>query len=146
MADDDLVRFERAQEGTYAVALGEVRAGRKRSHWMWFVFPQLGGLGSSPAAEYYALTSLDEAQAYLDHPVLGPRLVEITRAVTELDDPDPHAVFGHPDDLKARSCWTLFAHVPRPNPVFAEALGRCFAGQEDPLTLRLLGLTDEAVG
>jgi len=146
MAGHDLGRFTAAQEDTYDAALREVRAGSKRTHWMWFVFPQLAGLGSSPTARYYALTSLAEAQAYLDHPVLGPRLVEITRAVTELDDPDPHAVFGYPDDLKARSCWTLFAHVPRSNPVFVDALGRCFAGQEDPLTLRLLGLTDEAVG
>jgi len=128
-----------AQDGVYAQALAEVRAGRKRTHWMWFVFPQLDGLGTSPTARYFGLSGLDEAIAYLAHPVLGRRLVEITAALLELPQADPQGVFGYPDDLKLRSCLTLFAQVPGADPVFARALDRCFAGKPDVWTLRMLG-------
>lgn len=141
-ADDpfDLARFVAAQQGVYPVALAEVRGGRKRSHWMWFVFPQIAGLGTSAMAMRYAISSRDEAAAYLTHPVLGPRLVEIAEAAlavaagrSALD------VFGSPDDLKLRSSATLFAAVSPAGSVFEQLLTRYFAGQPDEATLRRLG-------
>jgi uncharacterized protein (DUF1810 family) len=104
----DLNRFVEAQAATYQTALAELRRGRKASHWMWFVFPQIQGLGSSPTARFYAIADLAEARAYLDHPVLGPRLLEVVAAINALAGDDAHAVFGAPDDLKLRSCLTLF--------------------------------------
>ncbi|MCL2316954.1 MAG: DUF1810 domain-containing protein [Actinomycetia bacterium] len=136
----DLGRFVEAQAGSYDAALAEIRAGAKRTHWMWYVFPQLAGLGSSPMARRYALSGADEAQAYLDHPVLGPRLVAITAALLHVPTPDPSRIFGYPDDLKCRSCLTLFAALPRTDPVFAAALHRLYGGVPDPATLRLLGV------
>jgi uncharacterized protein (DUF1810 family) len=135
---DDLERFVAAQDGTYPAALAELRAGRKRSHWMWFVFPQIAGLGSSPMAQRYAISGLDEARAYLAHPVLGPRLVEAARALTDLDGTDPVAVLGSIDALKLRSSMTLFAHAAPEEPVFTEVLARYYAGAEDDATLARL--------
>jgi uncharacterized protein (DUF1810 family) len=135
---DDLERFVVAQDGTYPAALAELRAGRKRSHWMWFVFPQIAGLGSSPMAQRYAISGLDEARAYLAHPVLGPRLVEAARALTDLDGTDPVAVLGSIDALKLRSSMTLFAHAAPEEPVFTEVLARYYAGAEDDATLARL--------
>jgi uncharacterized protein (DUF1810 family) len=136
----DLQRFVDAQDrgGTYATALAELRAGRKRTHWMWFVFPQLTGLGRSETAQRYAVRGLDEARAYLDHPVLGPRLVECARALLALQDSDPGSVLGDIDANKLRSSMTLFAAAAPDEPVFAVVLDRCFGGRRDPATTRLL--------
>jgi uncharacterized protein (DUF1810 family) len=132
----DLQRFLDAQDdgGTYAQALTELRAGRKRSHWMWFVFPQLAGLGRSAMAQRYAVSGLPEAAAYLAHPVLGPRLLDCARALTDLDTADPVAVFGGIDAQKLRSSMTLFAAAAPEEPVFGQVLDQYFAGTQDPET------------
>ena len=134
----DLQRFITAQAPVYAQALAEIRAGRKQTHWMWFVFPQLAALGRSPTARRYGLSGLAEAQAYFDHPVLGPRLVASVRALMYVHFRTAHDIFGSPDDLKLRSCLTLFSRAVPREPIFGEALARYFAGQPDPLTLELL--------
>jgi uncharacterized protein (DUF1810 family) len=136
VVDAELERFVRAQDdsGTYQAALAELRSGRKRSHWMWFVFPQVAGLGSSPVARHFAISGLDEARAYLAHPVLGPRLVEAARVLAGLPGGDPVAVLGPVDALKLRSSMTLFARAGD-EPVFAEVLGKYYAGAEDDATL-----------
>lgn len=131
----DLSRFVEAQAGVHEVALAELRAGRKRSHWMWFVFPQVEGLGTSPMAQRYALAGPDEARAYLAHPVLGPRLVECTRAVLAVEGRTLHEIFGSPDDLKFRSSMTLFEIAAGPGSVFSEALDRRCGGVRDAATL-----------
>jgi uncharacterized protein (DUF1810 family) len=133
-----LERFVRAQEGTYAAAVGELRAGRKTSHWMWFVFPQIAGLGRSPIAQRYAIGSLAEAQAYVGHPVLGARLVECARILTGLPGSSAEDVFGSIDALKLRSSMTLFARAAPDEPVFAEVLAQYFGGIADPATLERL--------
>jgi uncharacterized protein (DUF1810 family) len=133
----DLERFVTAQAegGTYEAALAELRAGAKRSHWMWFVFPQIAGLGSSPTARRYAIGSLAEARAYLAHPVLGPRLRESARALAELEGTDSaDAILGPIDALKLRSSMTLFARADPDEPVFAAVLRRYYGGQADPAT------------
>jgi uncharacterized protein (DUF1810 family) len=136
----DLQRFIDAQDqaGTYDAALAELRAGRKRSHWMWFVFPQIAGLGQSPISRRFAISSLDEARAYLAHPVLGPRLIESARALTELATGSPQEVFGHIDALKLRSSMTLFARADPDEPVFGQVLAQFFGGAADESTVRLL--------
>lgn len=131
----DLQRFVSAQAPVYDDVLAELRAGRKRTHWMWFVFPQIAGLGHSPTAKHFALSSLAEARAYLDHPVLGDRLTRCTEAVLACGRTDAHAIFGSPDDLKFRSCLTLFSKVAGPHPIFAQALQAFFGGEEDRATL-----------
>ncbi len=140
MDDDpfDLARFVSAQDGVFEAALGELRAGRKRSHWMWFVFPQLGGLGRSPTARFYGVSGLEEARAYLAHPVLGPRLEAAVAAVQASGAASLHALFGSPDDMKFRSSMTLFA-VAAPKGPCHEALARWCGGEADPRTLELLG-------
>ncbi|MGY1743776.1 MULTISPECIES: DUF1810 domain-containing protein [unclassified Blastococcus] len=132
----DLQRFVDAQEdgGTYGHALAELRAGAKRSHWMWFVFPQLAGLGRSPTAQLYAVSGLPEAQAYLDHPVLGPRLVECAQALLDLATTDPVRVLGPVDAVKLRSSMTLFERAEPEAAVFGAVLDRFFAGERDPAT------------
>ena len=139
----DLQRFVEAQDagGTYDAAVRELRAGRKTSHWMWFVLPQLAGLGRSATARHYALAGADEALAYLAHPVLGPRLRECAQALLALPTCDPVAVLGSVDAQKLRSSMTLFAAVAPDEPVFREVLDRCFDGAADRLTLELLGRT-----
>jgi uncharacterized protein (DUF1810 family) len=134
----DLARFVRAQERDYATALSELASGRKRSHWMWYVFPQCHGLGSSATAAHYAIRSLAEAEAYLRHPVLGPRLVECAKALLAIEGRSAHEIFGSPDDLKLRSSATLFALVSPAGSVFERLLDRYFAGARDDRTLRLL--------
>jgi uncharacterized protein (DUF1810 family) len=136
----DLARFVAAQDadGTYARALAELRAGRKTSHWMWFVFPQIAGLGRSPTAVRYAISGLPEARAYLAHPLLGPRLVEASRALTELTGRSAVDVLGGIDALKLRSSMTLFAAAAPEEPVFGEVLARFFGGERDPETERRL--------
>ena len=136
----DLDRFVRAQEGTYTQALAEVRRGRKASHWMWFVFPQVAGLGSSPTAQRYALSGLDEARAYLAHPVLGERLREIAGAAAALEGRTAREVFGSPDDLKLASSLTLFEAAASGEPVFARALDALCGGGRDPRTLAAIGV------
>jgi uncharacterized protein (DUF1810 family) len=133
-----LQRFISAQETTYAVALREIRSGRKRSHWMWFIFPQLAGLGRTDTARHYAIRSLDEARAYLAHPLLGPRLLEITEALLTVQGTSATDLMGQPDDLKLRSCLTLFASANPQQTVFQRALDAYFGGQPDRTTLRLL--------
>jgi uncharacterized protein (DUF1810 family) len=143
-----LARFVDAQERVYPQVRTELAAGRKASHWMWFIFPQLAGLGSSATAHHYAIGSLGEARAYLAHPVLGARLRECTGLVLQVQGRTPAEIFGYPDDLKFRSSMTLFARAAddvRPeDTLFTEALGRYFAGEPDPLTMRLLGSTGDA--
>ncbi|MBE7202415.1 MAG: DUF1810 domain-containing protein [Parafilimonas terrae] len=134
----DLDRFVTAQAGTMAQALAELRAGRKRSHWMWYVFPQIAGLGSSPMAQRYALSSLDEARAFLAHPVLGPRLKECTKAALDALG-SAHDLFGSPDDMKFRSCLTLFAEAAPEERLFADALDRFYGGERDERTLERIG-------
>lgn len=135
----DLGRFVAAQEGVYGRALAELQAGDKRSHWMWFIFPQIAGLGASPMAQRYAIGSLAEAQAYAAHPVLGGRLRACTAAVNAVAGLSAHAIFGSPDDLKFRSSMTLFARAVPGEPLFAEALARYFDGAPDQRTLAKLG-------
>ena len=127
----DLQRFVDAQAQTYDQALAELRAGRKRTHWMWFVLPQLAGLGRSAMAQRFALRDLDEARAYAEHPVLGRRLVECARALTALDTADPVAVFGDVDAQKLQSSMTLFALAAPDQPVFREVLDHYFGGRLD---------------
>ncbi|WP_040339824.1 DUF1810 domain-containing protein [Candidatus Blastococcus massiliensis] len=133
-----LQRFVDAQRDTYDRALAELRAGAKRSHWMWFVLPQVAGLGRSATAQHFAISGLDEARAYLAHPVLGPRLTECARALLDLGTTDPVAVLGSVDAQKLRSSMTLFAHADPDQPVFREVLDRYFAGNEDDATLARL--------
>jgi uncharacterized protein (DUF1810 family) len=134
----DLQRFVDAQDRVYGQVLDELRAGRKRSHWIWFIFPQIAGLGSSATAARYAITSLDEARAYVNHDVLGPRLHECTRLVNAVRDRSIGQIFGSPDDMKVRSSMTLFAHATEDNDDFGELLTRYYDGEEDPSTLRRL--------
>lgn len=134
----DLERFVLAQAPVYRDVLAELAAGKKRSHWMWFIFPQLRGLGRSATALHFGLDGREEAMAYWHHPVLGPRLKACTARVLALAGVSANAVFGRPDDLKFRSCMTLFATVAPEEPVFAEALSRYFEGQCDEATLKLL--------
>ena len=134
----ELDRFVRAQEGDYERALAEVRAGRKRTHWMWYIFPQLEGLGSSSMAKRYGIKSMEEARAYLEHPILGPRLVECMEAVLAVEGRTAHEIFGSPDDLKLRSCATLFACVAGTGSVFERVLEKYYGGERDIRTLELL--------
>ena len=133
----DLDRFVQAQEDAYEAALAELRRGRKTGHWMWFVFPQIAGLGSSAMAQRYAISGLDESRAYLAHPVLGPRLVQCAQALLLLDARDPVAVMGVIDAQKLRSSTTLFSRAGG-DPVFRTVLERFFGGEEDPATLERL--------
>ncbi len=137
-ANHDLSRFVSAQEGRYEMAYAELANGRKRSHWMWYIFPQLSGLGSSPMARRYALSGLEEAKAFLAHPLLGTRLVNISALLLSLETNNPTEIFGFPDDIKLRSSMTLFALARPEEPVFQQVLDRFFGGDKDPLTLRLL--------
>jgi uncharacterized protein (DUF1810 family) len=139
-ADDryNLQRFVDAQAPVFEQVRAELREGRKRGHWMWFVFPQITGLGYSPLASKFAISSLAEAAAYLQHPVLGPRLRECGQLVTQVDGRPITEIFGSPDDLKFRSCMTLFAHATSDNRVFKDALQKYFGGDFDRLTLERL--------
>jgi len=133
-----LQRFVEAQEPVYETVLAELRSGAKRSHWIWFVFPQLRGLGRSPTAQHYGISSLDEARAYLAHEVLGPRLRECTRLVAAIDGRSVDDIFGWPDNLKVRSSMTLFARATEDNADFRAVLDKFYDGQEDPATVELL--------
>jgi uncharacterized protein (DUF1810 family) len=137
--EPNLQRFLDAQARDYAQALAEITSGRKRSHWMWYIFPQVRGLGFSSTSQHYAIGDLAEAAAYLKHPVLGKRLVEISTALLGLAGSDANRVFGSPDDLKLKSSMTLFAAVPGADTVFEQVLAKYFGGVRDGKTLHLLG-------
>jgi uncharacterized protein (DUF1810 family) len=141
---NDLDRFLTAQQQDYDQALGEIRSGRKRTHWMWYIFPQIEGLGFSANAVYYAIRDLQEAAAYLKHPVLGPRLVEISRALLTLSSSNATQVMGSPDDIKLRSSMTLFAMVPGTDPVFGEVLNKFFDGKRDERTVAIVSARKQA--
>lgn len=134
----DLQRFKDAQKDDYECALREIKSGRKRSHWMWYIFPQIHGLGRTSISDYFSIKNLQEARDYLKDPVLGARLVEISKALLELNTSDPHAVFGSPDDLKLRSCMTLFEKADPENPVFGKVLDKYYDGQRDSRTLEIV--------
>ena len=136
----DLSRFVEAQDTVYRRVLTELGQGCKTSHWMWFVFPQIEGLGRSAMARRFAISSLEEARAYLQHRVLGPRIEECARLVCEVSGKTIHEIFGSPDDMKFRSSMTLFALAAPERGIFDEALKKYFAGQKDPLTLDRIGL------
>jgi uncharacterized protein (DUF1810 family) len=136
--DFDLERFVSAQDPVYAAVLDELRGGRKRTHWMWFIFPQVAGLGSSAMAQKYAISSADEAAAYLAHPVLGPRLRECAALVAAIDDKSIDEIFDSPDDRKFHSSMTLFSDVAPDEAVFQECLDKYFEGRDDPATLERL--------
>ena len=134
----DLGRFVNAQNGVYNRALAELRSRRKKSHWMWFIFPQIDGLGHSPTAQHYAIKSRQEARAYLDHPVLDARLTECAETVLAIQGSSASAIFGYPDDLKLRSSMTLFEAVADPESIFARVLDRYHDGERDAKSLQLL--------
>jgi uncharacterized protein (DUF1810 family) len=135
----DLARFVQAQEGVFDIALSEVKSGRKTSHWMWYIFPQLRGLGYSSMATHYGITGEDEAGSYLTHELLGPRLISICEAALAVDGRSATEIFGEPDDMKLRSCATLFAQVSKADSVFHKIIDKYFDGEFDPRTLELLG-------
>ena len=137
----ELDRFVQAQEGVYPRVIDELSAGRKQSHWMWFIFPQIAGLGTSAMAQRYAINSRAEAQAYLAHDILGGRLLECTRLLVALLNRSITEILGQPDDLKFRSSMTLFDAVSE-QPIFADAIGQFYAGVRDPLTLKILDSWD----
>jgi uncharacterized protein (DUF1810 family) len=139
----DLSRFLSAQQDDFEQALSEIRSGKKRTHWMWYVFPQLDGLAFSSTSKHYAIKSIEEAKAYLAHSVLGPRLLECAEAVVRVEGRSATAIFGSPDDLKLRSCATLFACVLPPGSVFDRLLEKYYRGERDRKTLRLLGIAPE---
>ena len=136
-ASYNLDRFVEAQEAAYSVALSEVRNGRKVSHWMWYIFPQLQGLGRSAMAQFYGIEDLEEAKAYLAHELLGQRLRQITQVLLELPETDPKKIFGQIDSVKLRSCMTLFAHASG-EALFTKVLEKYYSGEEDHVTMRLL--------
>ncbi|MBK0379158.1 DUF1810 domain-containing protein [Mucilaginibacter sp. SD-g] len=138
----DLNRFLSAQERDYDIALAEIKSGRKRSHWMWYIFPQIAGLGFSETSKFYAIKNLAEAVNYLRHPVLGQRLIEISTALVKLEDDDATRIFGSPDNLKLKSSMTLFGALPDSDPVFAQVLVKYFNGIRDRETLRLLTIAN----
>ncbi len=139
----ELNRFIKAQDTIYDVALWELKNGRKRSHWMWFIFPQIDGLAQSSTSKFYALKSMEEARAYLNHPVLGKRLKECAEAVLAVEEHSVSEIFGYPDDLKLKSSLTLFASVADGESVFTSLLNKCFNGERDLRTLELLEIVEE---
>ncbi len=140
---DHLQRFREAQKRDYATALAEVKAGRKRSHWMWYIFPQIAGLGSTETSRFYAIKDIKEASDYLLDQELGYRLTEISKALLTLETNNATAIFGTPDDLKLRSSMTLFDSVPATFPVFGQVLDKFYNGERDDLTLSILGASNK---
>jgi len=136
----DLSRFITAHQRDYKTALSEIRNGHKTSHWMWYIFPQLKGLGRSSTSEYYGIQNLEEASAFLNDPYLGQNLIEISAELLELDTNNATAIFGKPDDMKLQSSMTLFNYASTDNAVFLSVLEKYYDGREDYLTLRRLGL------
>lgn len=136
--NNELIRFLDAQNQVYLKALSEIKNGKKETHWMWYIFPQIKGLGSSETAKYYAIKDLEEATAYLKHPILGKHLIEITEEVLNLYGKTATQIFGTPDDMKLRSCMTLFANVNNANPIFQKVTYCYFNGLPDDRTLQLI--------
>ena len=134
----DLQRFLDAQKSDYEIALAEIRNGRKRSHWMWYIFPQIAGLGFSSTSKFYAIKDKNEAEDFLAHPILGKRLIEISNALLEIDGKTANQIFGSPDDVKLKSSMTLFGALGNINPVFQKVLDRYFDGERDRRTLELI--------
>jgi uncharacterized protein (DUF1810 family) len=134
----NLSRFIEAQEKSYFIALEEIKRGRKRSHWMWYIFPQLKGLGYSSTSKYYGIENMEEATEYLNHPIVGIRLIEICEELLKLDTNDAYSIFGSPDYMKLKSSVTLFSQVENANPVFVSVLNKFFDGKSDDKTLNLL--------
>lgn len=132
---NDLQRFLDAQERDYQTALTEIENGRKQSHWMWYIFPQIDGLGFSSAAKFYAIRDLDEAKSYFEHPVLGQRLIEISQAMLAVEGKTANRILGSPDDMKLKSSMTLFGALENTNPVFQKVLDKYFGGAKDQRTL-----------
>ncbi len=139
----NLNRFLNAQEADYELALSELRSGRKRTHWMWFIFPQIDGLAFSSTSRFFSIKSLEEVRAYLAHAILGPRLVECAEAVARVEGRSAAEIFGSPDDMKLRSCATLFSCVSPPGSVFDRLIGKYYRGERDGRTLQLLGIGPE---
>ena len=138
MDKSDLQRFIDAQSKSYSVALSEIMNGRKRTHWMWYIFPQIQGLGMSETSRLYAIKDIDEAAAFLNHPVLGSRLIRICDELLNLKTNDAHQIFGSPDDVKLHSSMTLFSSVPSADPVFEKVLEKFFKGKKDERTLAII--------
>ena len=134
----DLKRFLEAQENDFASALAEIKRGRKQSHWMWYIFPQIAGLGFSSTSKFYAIKNIAEAENFLAHPVLGERLIEISEALLEIEGRTAHQIFGSPDDMKLKSSMTLFGAPENKNPVFQKVLDKYFDGAKDQKTLELI--------
>ena len=138
MPSAGIERFMDAQNKIWPTPLEEIKNGRKRSHWMWYIFPQISGLGNSETSRYYALTDLKEAQIFFDHPILGRRLIELCEALLNLETTSVLMVFGSPDNLKLHSSLTLFAKLPQTNPIFEKLLQKFFLGKKDKITLDLI--------
>jgi uncharacterized protein (DUF1810 family) len=136
--NNELIRFLDAQNQVYLKALSEIKNGKKETHWMWYIFPQIKGLGASETSKYYAIKDLEEATAYLEHPILGKHLIEITEEVLKLNGKTATQIFGTPDDMKLRSCMTLFANVNNADPVFQKVLDNYFNGLPDDRTIQLI--------
>lgn len=135
---NDLQRFLDAQEKDFEVAFAEIRSGRKQSHWMWYIFPQIAGLGLSETSRFYAIKNKKEADDYLAHPTLGKRLIEISNALMETEGKTAHQIFGSPDDMKLKSSMTLFGALDKTNPVFQKVLNKYFDGAKDQRTLQMI--------
>lgn len=143
MKNHNLERFIAAQKSVYQTALNELKAGKKQSHWMWYIFPQIQGLGYTEISKRYAIQDLDEAAEYLEHRMLGPRLILLSHVLLGLETSDAHKIFGSPDDLKLKSCMTLFSQVPSADPVFELVLKKFFNGLKDHITLKILNLQSQ---
>lgn len=138
MTENNLNRFIEAQKNDYQKALLEISNGRKQSHWMWYIFPQIDGLAFSSTSKFYAIKDIKEAEEYLNHPVLGSRLIEISNALLSLKSRNPNQILGSPDDLKLKSSMTLFSSLPDTNPVFQKVLDKFFNGTKDDKTLQII--------
>lgn len=138
MISADLQKFLEAQQRDYETALAEIKSGRKQGHWIWYIFPQVKGLGRSSTSTYYGIESLDQAGRYLRHPVLGKRLTEISRELLALHGKTANQILGNPDDLKVRSSMTLFSLLPETDPVFQAVLDKYYGGKPDPQTLAMV--------
>ncbi len=136
--DHTLNRFLEAQETSFDRALLEIKTGKKTTHWMWYVFPQLKALGASDTAKYYGIVDVAEAEEYLNHPILGKRLIEISNELLKLESNDAHAIFGSPDDMKLKSSMTLYGNLKKTAPVFKSVLDKFYAGREDEKTLAII--------
>jgi len=139
----NLDRFLKARERDYDIALAEIKNGRKRSHWMWYIFPQIQGLGFSEMSRHYAIKNIAEAEAYLHHPALGKRLIEISKVLVGLKQNDANSIFGSPDDVKLKSSMTLFVAVHGADPVFQSVLDKFFGGEKDGATLQIIAKQDK---